>query len=203
MTSIGQREACSRIAHLLCEMLMRLRAVGLANGYSCKWPITEGEIGDALGITRVHVNRVLQAMQADGLIELKGERLTIPDWDRLKEAGNFEPTYLHPSARDGSILEPASVGCNGHWDSAAGSYPPQLLGDALGTDWITCRKGFLDRFVKQLLLALLQVFPRHTITWRALRGHIRLGLPGVGLFIGFVFHARLSCQNTHLGLQLS
>jgi CRP-like cAMP-binding protein len=95
MTSIGQREACPRIAHLLCEMLVRLRAVGLVNGYSCNWPITQGEIGDALGITTVHVNRVLKAMRADGLIELKGDRLNIPDWNRLKEIGDFEPTYLH------------------------------------------------------------------------------------------------------------
>jgi CRP-like cAMP-binding protein len=95
MTSIGQREAYPRIAHLMCEMMVRLRAVGLADGYSCKWPITQTEIGNALGITPVHVNRVLQEMRADGLIELKGERLTTPDWDKLKEAGDFEPTYLH------------------------------------------------------------------------------------------------------------
>ncbi len=95
MTSIGQRKAYPRIAHLLCEMLVRLRAVGLANGDSCNWPITQAEIGDALGVTTVHVNRVLQDMRADGLIELKGERLNIPDWDRLKEAGDFDPTYLH------------------------------------------------------------------------------------------------------------
>jgi CRP-like cAMP-binding protein len=95
MTSIGQREAYPRIAHLMCEMLVRLRAVGLSDGYSCNWPITQAEIGDALGITTVHVNRVLQEMRADGLIELKGERLTIPDWDKLKAAGDFEPTYLH------------------------------------------------------------------------------------------------------------
>jgi CRP-like cAMP-binding protein len=95
MTSIGQREAYPRIAHLLCEMLVRLRAVGLVNGYSCNWPITQAEIGDALGITTVHVNRVLQEMRANSLIELKGNRLNIPDWDRLKEAGDFEPAYLH------------------------------------------------------------------------------------------------------------
>jgi DNA-binding transcriptional regulator LsrR (DeoR family) len=69
--------------------------VGLANGNSCNWPITQAEVGDALGITTVHVNRVFQEMRADGLIELKGDRLTIPDWDKLKEAGDFEPTYLH------------------------------------------------------------------------------------------------------------
>jgi CRP-like cAMP-binding protein len=95
MLSIGQREAYNRIAHLFCEMLVRLRAVGLATGNSCDWPITQTEIGDALGITTVHVNRVLQAMRADGLIELKGDRLNIPDWEKLKEAGDFEPTYLH------------------------------------------------------------------------------------------------------------
>jgi CRP-like cAMP-binding protein len=82
MLSIGQRDAYPRIAHLLCEMLVRLRAVGLVNGYICNWPITQTEIGDALGIATVHVNRVLQAMRSDGLIELKGERLTVPDWDR-------------------------------------------------------------------------------------------------------------------------
>jgi len=95
MTSIGQREAYPRIAHVMCEMVVRLRAIGLANGNGCDWPITQGEIGDALGITTVHVNRVLQQMRADGLIELKGERLNIPDWNRLMKAGDFEPTYLH------------------------------------------------------------------------------------------------------------
>ena len=95
MTSIGQREAYSRVAHLLCEMMTRLRAVGLVNGSGCHWPITQAEIGDALGITTVHVNRVLKAMRADGLIELKGDRLNIPDWEKLIQAGDFDPTYLH------------------------------------------------------------------------------------------------------------
>jgi DNA-binding transcriptional regulator LsrR (DeoR family) len=76
-------------------MLVRVRAVGLVHGYSYNWPITQTEIGDALGITTVHVNRVLKAMRADGLIELKGERLNIPDWEKLKKVGDFEPTYLH------------------------------------------------------------------------------------------------------------
>ena len=48
-----------------------------------------------IGVTNVHVNRVLQQMRADGLIELKGDRLNVPDWDRLKEVGEFDPTYLH------------------------------------------------------------------------------------------------------------
>lgn len=67
----------------------------MADDHSCELPITQGELADAMGVTMVHMNRVLQAMRTDGLIELKGDRLNIPDWDRLKEVGEFDPTYLH------------------------------------------------------------------------------------------------------------
>jgi CRP-like cAMP-binding protein len=95
VTNVGCREAYNRMAHVLCELLVRLRAVGLAEAYACELPITQGEFADAMGITTVHVNRVLQAMRVDGLIELNGDRLNIPDWDRLKDVGEFDPTYLH------------------------------------------------------------------------------------------------------------
>jgi CRP-like cAMP-binding protein len=95
MTSIGQREAYGRITHLLCEMLVRLRAVGLVEDHTYDLPITQGELGDALGISTVHVNRVFQHLRADGLIQTQGARLTIPDWEKLKVAGDFEPSYLH------------------------------------------------------------------------------------------------------------
>jgi CRP-like cAMP-binding protein len=95
MTSLGRREAYARIAHLLCELLVRLRAVGLAENHTCELPITQAEFADALGLTTVHVNRVLQELRADGLIRMKGQQLTIPDWEKLKEVGEFDPTYLH------------------------------------------------------------------------------------------------------------
>jgi CRP-like cAMP-binding protein len=82
------------MAHVLCELLMRLRAVGLAEDYSCDLPITQGEFADALGVTPVHVNRILKELRAEGLIELKGERLNVPDWEKLKEVRKFDPTYL-------------------------------------------------------------------------------------------------------------
>ncbi|WP_338105647.1 helix-turn-helix domain-containing protein [Microvirga tunisiensis] len=63
--------------------------------HACDLPITQGEFADAIGVTPVHVNRVLQTMRADGLIELNGDRLNIPDWEKLKEAGEFDPNYLH------------------------------------------------------------------------------------------------------------
>ncbi|WP_414471403.1 Crp/Fnr family transcriptional regulator [Microvirga sp. M2] len=95
VTNVGRREAYNRMAYVLCELLVRLRAVGLAEGYACDLPITQGEFADALGITPVDVNRVLKELRADGLIELKGERLNIPNWEKLKEVSEFDPTYLH------------------------------------------------------------------------------------------------------------
>ena len=93
--NVGRREAYTRMAHVLCELLVRLRAVGLAEDHVCDLPITQGEFADALGVSNVHVNRVLQQMRADGLIETKGTQLRVPDWDRLKQVGEFDPTYLH------------------------------------------------------------------------------------------------------------
>jgi CRP-like cAMP-binding protein len=93
--NVGRRETYNRMAHVLCELMVRLRAVGLAEGHSCDLPITQGEFADALGVTNVHVNRVIQQLRAEGLIELSGDRLNIPDWEKLKQVGEFDPTYLH------------------------------------------------------------------------------------------------------------
>jgi DNA-binding transcriptional regulator LsrR (DeoR family) len=69
--------------------------VGLVEDHTCNLPITQGEYADAIGVTPVHVNRVLQQLRADGLIELSGDRLNIPDWEKLKEVGEFDSAYLH------------------------------------------------------------------------------------------------------------
>ena len=95
MVGLGRREAYGRIAHLFCEMMVKLRAVGLADGVTCDLPITQTELGDALGLSTVHVNRVLQELRGDGLITLQGGTLTVLDWDGLTNAGEFDPTYLH------------------------------------------------------------------------------------------------------------
>jgi CRP-like cAMP-binding protein len=93
--NVGRREGVSRTAHVLCELMVRLKAMGLVEDHSCDLPITQGEFADALGFTPVHVNRVFQQMRVEGLIVTQGTRLTIPDWDKLKEVGEFDPTYLH------------------------------------------------------------------------------------------------------------
>jgi CRP-like cAMP-binding protein len=96
MAGIGRRSAYARIAHLLCEMFVRLKVVGLTKGHSCVLPFTQAELGDALGLSTVHVNRSLQEMRGDGLISSgTNSTLTILNWEGLKEAGDFDPTYLH------------------------------------------------------------------------------------------------------------
>ncbi len=95
LLNIGRREAYTRMAHLLCEFLVRLKAVGLAQDGTFDLPITQAELADCTGTSTVHVNRVLQALRANGLIQTKGTWVTIPDWERLKEVGEFDPLYLH------------------------------------------------------------------------------------------------------------
>jgi CRP-like cAMP-binding protein len=95
MTGIGRREAYNRMAHLLCELLVRLKAVGLVEGQTFDLPITQTELADAVGASTVHVNRVLQELRADGLIRSKGTQVSILDWEGLKAAGDFDPLYLH------------------------------------------------------------------------------------------------------------
>ena len=95
MLNVGRREAYGRTAHLLCEMVSRLRAVGLVQNDTCELPITQSELGDAMGLSTVHVNRTLQDLRAAGLISLKGGSLSVLDWDGLKHADEFDPTYLH------------------------------------------------------------------------------------------------------------
>src|SRR3954471_5819802 len=93
--NLGRREAYGRMAHLLCEFYVRLRAVGLTNGPACEFPITQAELADATGLSAVHVNRILQELRGEGLITLRNGSLAVLDWERLKEAGEFDPTYLH------------------------------------------------------------------------------------------------------------
>ena len=96
VVNVGRREAYGRIAHVLCEVYVRLRAVGLANGQSYLMPVTQAELGDATGMSTVHVNRTLQELRRDGLISTpRNGQVVIESWDGLQKAGEFDQTYLH------------------------------------------------------------------------------------------------------------
>jgi CRP-like cAMP-binding protein len=93
--SLGQRSALERLAHVFCEVFSRLEIVGLTNGESCDFPLTQSDLSEVAGMSPVHINRTLQAMRADGLIRLEGRVLTIPDFEELAQAGLFDRAYLH------------------------------------------------------------------------------------------------------------
>jgi CRP-like cAMP-binding protein len=96
VVNVGRRDAYARIAHVLCEVYVRLRAVGLVNGRAFEMPVTQAELGDATGLSTVHVNRTLQELRGNGLITTKKNgRVAIEDWERLQAAGEFDATYLH------------------------------------------------------------------------------------------------------------
>jgi CRP-like cAMP-binding protein len=93
--NLGQRNALERIGSLLCELALRLRAVGLASGETYDLPLTQTDLADATGLTSVHVNRTLQQMRTAGLISLAGRVLRIPNFATLQEASLFTADYLH------------------------------------------------------------------------------------------------------------
>lgn len=99
LVNMGQREAYERIAHLLSEMWLRLRAVGLAEGDAFSLPLTQKELGDTMGLTPVSVNRALQRLRKQGLISLDQKQLTIHDTQGLMDVSAFEPNYLHLDQR--------------------------------------------------------------------------------------------------------
>lgn len=91
----GSRNARERISHLLYEMLVRYRVVGLASNHSFPFPITQEQLADATGMTPVHVNRVLSELKTEGLVRWKDKIVSILDVPRLKDVAHFDGCYLH------------------------------------------------------------------------------------------------------------
>lgn len=95
LVSMGQRDAPEQMAHVFCEMFVRMQAVGLTDGTKCPFPITQKDLADLMGVSAVHVNRTLMVLRDEGLVVWERGVLTIPNFDRLKARGGFTPNYLH------------------------------------------------------------------------------------------------------------
>jgi CRP-like cAMP-binding protein len=96
IANVGRRDAHTRIAHLLCEFSLRLKVAGLGEATEYELPMTQEQIAGCTGLTSVHVNRTLKTLEAERLIERRSSRtVTIGDWRKLAEAGDFDSTYLH------------------------------------------------------------------------------------------------------------
>jgi CRP-like cAMP-binding protein len=94
--NVGRRDAKARIAHILCELAVRMRGAGLiAESENFVLPMTQEQLGDATGLTSVHVNRTIKALSAEGLINHGGRSISIANWKSLREVGDFNPLYLH------------------------------------------------------------------------------------------------------------
>lgn len=95
IVALGRRNAAGRVAYLLCELLLRHQAVGLAEGQSFELPLTQVELADTLGMTAVHINRILQDFRKRGFIVLKNRTVVLTDLAALQKVGEFTRTYLH------------------------------------------------------------------------------------------------------------
>ena len=95
LLNVGRRNALTRLAHLMCEMVVRHRVAGLTSDHGCDLPLTQMVLADALGLSVVHINRVIQELRSEGLMEWDGHYLRIADWERLRSVADFDPAYLH------------------------------------------------------------------------------------------------------------
>jgi CRP-like cAMP-binding protein len=95
LLNMGQRSAYERLGHLFVELFFRMRTAGLTERDSCEFPLTQSDLADATGLTSVHINRTLQDLRREGLVELERKQLRLPDLTGLINASGFNPNYLH------------------------------------------------------------------------------------------------------------
>ena len=94
LVGIGRRDSDCRMAHFLLELSVRLSLVGLGDrtGFDC--PLTQYHLADALGLSAIHVNRVLRHLREKQLVTFRQGRVTFQNYDRLADLVDFDPTYL-------------------------------------------------------------------------------------------------------------
>ncbi len=99
MLSLGRREGKERVAHLLCEIATRCEAADLSFEEIGEFPLTQEQMGDALGLTAVHINRVLKELERQEYIHREKREIFVPDWPRLRRFADFSERYLHLEER--------------------------------------------------------------------------------------------------------
>lgn len=100
MVSLGRRSARQRVSHLICELMLRQKAVGLSDGRSLTWPLTQEQVADATGLRPVHVNRTIRGLREDGLIIVERRGLLVENWVELCRAADFRSAYLHQAVAE-------------------------------------------------------------------------------------------------------
>ena len=100
LANVAHRHSGRRLAHLICELRLRLELVGLADKHQVRLPLTQEELGDALGISNVHISRMFQKFREQNLVLTKNRSLVFPDLARLEEFAEFNADYLHIRSND-------------------------------------------------------------------------------------------------------
>jgi CRP-like cAMP-binding protein len=99
ITSMGRRTSVERVAHLMCELFMRARNIGLITGSQLELPLSQALLADSLGMTPVHLNRVLKVLKESGAMTISRGSLHIQDPGRLIRIAGFDENYLHRRLR--------------------------------------------------------------------------------------------------------
>lgn len=95
LLNVGRRDAKTRVAHLICEFVARREAMGDMRAEEVMLPFTQELVGDATGLTSVHVNRMLRRLSEEGALNRQNGAVTIADWQRLRNIAEFDPSYMH------------------------------------------------------------------------------------------------------------
>lgn len=98
VVNVGRRDAKSRVAHLLCEMACRYMAAPKDGKLRFQFPMTQQHLADTTGLTAVHVNRTLKALQNIGTV-FRHKTVWVADWNALVQTGDFDPVYLQMDSR--------------------------------------------------------------------------------------------------------
>jgi CRP-like cAMP-binding protein len=93
--NVGRREGLNRVAHLSCELMLRMHTLGRARDGTCALPLTQGDLAEATGLSNVHINRMIQELRRLELISFIRGQLTVHDWDALADLAHFRDKYLH------------------------------------------------------------------------------------------------------------
>lgn len=99
ITSIGRRASIERVAHILCELYLRARNIGLTEGLRLEIPVSQAMLADSLGMTATHINRVFKKLRAETAVSLRRGALTITDPVKLARIAGFDENYLHRRLR--------------------------------------------------------------------------------------------------------
>lgn len=105
--NIARKDAAARVAHLLCEMMLRYRGAGLSGIDYFPFPITQASLADVVGLTPIHLNRILRRFKEERIASKSADTVIVRDGARLVQLGEFDPAYLQfPDAVAKRPLDP-------------------------------------------------------------------------------------------------